>query len=58
MGALFIAEGIASGYLDISWMIAGYWLGYANSMLNPVCYAIGNPFFRESLSKYLCKCRK
>ena len=58
MGALFIAEGIAPGYLDISWMIAGYWLGYANSMLNPVCYAIGNPVFKESLSKYLCKCRK
>ena len=55
MGALFIAEGIAPGYLDISWMIAGYWLGYANSMLNPVCYAIGNPFFRERLSKYLCQ---
>ena len=58
LGSVFIAEGIAPGYLDISWLIAGYWLGYANSMLNPVCYAIDNPFFRESLSKYLCKCHK
>ena len=58
LGSVFTAEGIVPGYLNISWLIAGYWLGYANSMLNPVCYAIGNPFFRESLSKYLCKCHK
>ena len=55
LGGVFIIEGIAPGYLDIAWLVAGYWLGYANSMLNPICYAVGNPYFRENLSKCLSK---
>ena len=60
LGIVFIIEGIVPGYLDITWKVAGAWLCYANSMLNPTCYAIGNPYFRESLSKLCCryKCRK
>ena len=58
LGTVFIIEGLVPGYLYITWTIAGYWLGYANSMVNPMCHAIGNPYFRESLSKLSCKCRK
>ena len=55
---VFIIEGIAPGYLDIIWLVVGYWLGYGNSMLNPICYALGNPYFRETLAKFLFKCKK
>ena len=57
LGIVFILEGFVPGYLPIMWTIAGYWLGYANSMLNPLCYAIGNPYFRETLSKLFCFCK-
>ena len=46
-----ITIGIAPGYLDFKLLIASYWLGYANSMLNPLCYSIGIPSFRRSLRK-------
>ena len=55
LGIVFIIEGIVPGYLDITWKVAGAWLCYANSMLNPTCYAIGNPYFRETLSKLCCR---
>ena len=58
LGMVFIVEGFVPGYLNITWTVAGYWLGYANSMLNPLCYAIGNLYFRETLSKLFCKCRQ
>ena len=55
---VFIIEGIAPGYLDIIWLVAGYWLGYSNSTFNPICFALGNPYFRETFSKFLCKYKK
>ena len=55
LGIVFIIEGIVPGYLDITWKVAGAWLCFANSMLNPTCYAIGNPYFRETLSKLCCR---
>ena len=58
MGTVFIIESIVPGYVDITWKVVAYWLGYANSMLNPFCYAIGNPYFRESLSKLFFTCRQ
>ena len=34
------------------WFIfVAYWFGYLNSTLNPICYAIGNPTFRETLRR-------
>ena len=55
LGTVFIIEGIVPGYLNITWKVATAWLCYANSMLNPTCYAIGNPYFRETLSKLCCR---
>ena len=51
---IFIITALRPNYLSQWWMISGYWLGYVNSMLNPVCYAIGNPFFKETLLKIFC----
>ena len=57
LGIYDIVETIFPGSFSISWLIAFYWMGYANSMLNPLCYAAGNRQFRESLRKLLT-CRK
>ncbi len=54
---VFTMVGIAPNLPTIDWFIIAYWFGYANSMLNPLCYAIGSPYFRETLSKVFCKCR-
>ena len=55
LSVIFMFEALKPAYLSPWWMIGGYWLGYVNSMLNPVCYAVGNPYFRETLSKLLSK---
>ena len=46
---IFLIEAVKPGYLSPWFMIGGYWLGYINSMLNPLSYAVGNPYFRETL---------
>ncbi len=43
-------EANVNGYF----LVTCYWLGYLNSTLNPVCYAIGNPNFRETLFRVFC----
>ncbi len=53
----FTVAGIDLSLTTIDWFIIAYWFGYANSMLNPLCYAIGSPYFRETFIKVLCKCR-
>ena len=53
LGAVFISMGLIPGQVDILWLTMGFWLGYANSMLNLLCYSIGNPYFRETLKKLL-----
>ena len=57
LGIYDIVETIFPGSFSITWLVAFYWMGYANSMLNPLCYAAGNRQFRESLRKLLT-CRK
>ena len=54
---VFIITAMRPSYLSQWWMISGYWMGYVNSMLNPVCYAVGNPFFKETLLK-IFRCQK
>ena len=54
LGGVFISMGVIPGQVDTFWLISGFWLGYANSMLNPLCYSIGNPYFRDTLKKLLC----
>ena len=53
LGAVFISMGLVPGQVDMLWLTMGFWLGYANSMLNPLCYSIGNPYFRDTLKKLL-----
>ena len=50
-GVYDIVEGLFPGSLNLTTLIVFYWMGYANSMINPLCYAAGNPQFRESLRK-------
>ena len=57
LSVVHLFEPLKPGYLSQWWMIVTYWLGYVNSMLNPVCYAVGNPYFRETLYK-LCRCSR
>lgn len=57
LSVVFVVVSVRPNYLSDYWMVGGYWLGYVNSMLNPVCYAIGNPYFRETLRKTLCRPR-
>ena len=57
LSVVFVITSIRPTFLDQKWMIGGYWLGYVNSMLNPVCYAVGNPYFRETLRKIFCRSR-
>ena len=49
LGIYDIVEGLFPGSFNLTTLIAFYWMGYANSMINPLCYAAGNPHFRESL---------
>ena len=40
----------------VPWMVvAGYWLAYLNSLLNPVCYTYGNQQFRAILRRKICR---
>ena len=57
ISVVFVFEALKPGYLNPWCMTVSYWLGYVNSMLNPMCYAVGNPYFRETLYK-LCSCRR
>lgn len=41
-------------YLFAGLIVFGYWMGYVNSAINPICYAIGNPIFKEALLKMVC----
>ena len=50
-GIYDIVEGLFPGSFNLTTLIVFYWMGYANSMINPLCYAAGNPQFRESLRK-------
>ena len=36
-------------------ILISYWMGYLNSTLNPACYAVGHPLFRENLKRLCCK---
>ena len=40
------------------WVLVAYWLSYLGSTLNPVCYAIGNPVFRDCLFRVLRRDRE
>ena len=55
LSIIFVITAMHPDMLSSWWMILGYWLGYVNSMLNPVCYAVGNPFFKETLIKILTR---
>ena len=54
LGGVFISMGLIPGQVDTFWLTIGFWLGYANSMLNPLCYSLGNPYFRDTMKKLLC----
>ena len=59
LGMYDIVETIFPGSFNMTWLIAFYWMGYANSMINPLCYAAGNPHFRKSLRKlFTCRNKK
>ena len=47
----FTLNAIYPGKITPWLLIVCYWLGYLNSTLNPVCYALGNPHFKETLRK-------
>lgn len=51
IGAAVITESIHPGRISPWFLVIAYWLGYANSALNPICYSIGNPQFRETLKE-------
>ena len=40
------------------WVLVAYWLSYLGSTLNQVCYAIGNPVFKNCLFKVLKRDRE
>ena len=57
LGIYDIVESLFPGTFSVTTLIAFYWMGYANSMINPLCYAAGNPLFRESLRKFFTRCK-
>ena len=54
LSIVFVLIALDPDSLGVFWVIFGYWMGYVNSMLNPICYAIGNPFFKETLLRIIC----
>ena len=51
---ILVTERIIPGMIHPRWFVVTYWLCYINSMLNPFCYAAGNPHFRSTL-KNICR---
>ena len=55
LSVVLLFEPLKPGYLSRWWMTVAYWLGYAKSMLNPVCFGAMNKRFRKALYE-LCRC--
>ena len=44
-------------HVSASWQIVTFWLGYFNSTINPLCYAMANPHFKETFLLLFCTFR-
>ena len=59
MGIQTLIYGITGKLEDNLVGTISMWLTFCNSVLNPICYSIGNRKFRETLTKILClRCRQ
>ena len=45
LGIIFFLQGFLKSANLKTWIIIGYWMGYANSLVNPICFAISNRSF-------------
>lgn len=55
VGVAMVYEAVHPGLMNKWFLISGYWFAYLNSLVNPFCYAIGNPQFRECLSRKILR---
>lgn len=46
---ILVALATRKGMVDHTWVMIGYWCGYASSLLNPLCYLVGNTDFRRTM---------
>ncbi|XP_013793510.1 5-hydroxytryptamine receptor 2A-like [Limulus polyphemus] len=51
----FVMPICSSCYFDERLFTMSQWLGYTNSMLNPIIYTIFSPDFRQAFNKMLCR---
>ena len=55
LASVIVTERIHPGWIKPKWFVVTYWLCYMNTVLNPICYAAGNPNFRRTLRKLVSK---
>ena len=53
LGIIIVLQGVHKDVNFQQWIIAGYWMAYTNSFLNPFCFAISNKPFYNSVFKLL-----